>query len=92
MNLYQIVIRHVPGKCPTLPVPFAYLFKKDKADDCPRHSVMVFGEKARIREVRRRIEEIKQVPGMIAVYLWHGESIQERDCWILIDGEWVKGN
>lgn len=90
---YQIFARHEPGPHPSLPEGFAYddLPKSIQPEQCPIHRV--FARPCAIAVARQQVEQLKHVPGIIAIWLRDRSGrVLPRDTWQKEDGRWVRND
>ena len=65
--LYQILIKHDSGSCPSLPDDYGFLYTQENEYRCPVH--LVFAAPCVIDQARLRIEVLKRVPGLVRIWL-----------------------
>lgn len=88
--IYQIFVRHDPGACPALPDGYDFLYVQENEHRCPAHQV--FAAACPIDQGRRRIEALKQVPGLSRIWLTKNGYGTPQDDWQRKDGAWQRTN
>jgi hypothetical protein len=88
--LYQILIRHDPGACPMLPDGYNFLYVQENEQRCPVHQV--FAVACPIDRARRRIEVLKQVPGLSRIWLTKNGYSTPQDDWQRKGSGWQRTN
>ncbi len=86
--LYQILVRHDPGVCPALPDGYDFLYIHENEQRCPVHQV--FAAACPIDQARRRIEILKQVPGLSRIWLTKNGYGTLQDDWQRKGGTWQR--
>lgn len=84
--IYQILVRHDPGTCPTLPNGYYFLYVQENEPCCPVHQV--FAAACPIDQARRRIEALKQVPELSRIWLTKNGYGTPQDDWQRKEGGW----
>lgn len=86
--IYQILVRHDPGACPALPDGYNFLYTHENEQRCPVHQI--FAAACTIDQARRRIEVLKQVPGLSRIWLTKNGYGTPQDDWQRKDGAWQR--
>jgi len=86
--IYQILVRHDPGACPSLPDGYDFLYTQKNEQPCPVHQA--FAAACAIDQARRRIEVLKQVPGFTQIWLTKNGYGTPRDNWQHKEGIWQR--
>jgi hypothetical protein len=88
--VYQILIKHDSGLCPSLPDDYGFLYTQEKEYHCPTH--LVFAAPCPIDQARRRIEVLKRVPGLVRIWLTKDGDSVSLDDWSKGTSAWQRTN
>jgi hypothetical protein len=86
--IYQILVRHDPGVCPALPDGYNFLYTHENEQRCPVHQA--FAAACPIDQARRRIEALKQVPGLSRIWLTKNGYGTPQDDWQRKGSAWQR--
>lgn len=86
--LYQILIKHGSGPCPSLPDGYGFLYTQEKEYHCPVH--LVFAAPCAIDQARRRIEVLKRVPNLVRIWLTKDGYDVPQDNWSKGTSLWLR--